>query len=172
VNPTVLALIICGAAAVAESALAGGGVCQRLAQLRMPAYSPPFALWLVIGLLFYAMCFIVLRHLLGGAASSGPQLVALRLLILVLVANALWNVLFFAGEIYARASLHSFPMPLLSPRWWQYFFGFTPSALPYSRATVCTSAWDHSRFDKGFSGAPPASSSMDCRSEQRESTTD
>jgi tryptophan-rich sensory protein len=95
VNPTVLALIICGAAAVAESALAGGGVCQRLAQLRMPAYSPPFALWLVIGLLFYAMCFIVLRHLLGGAASSGPQLVALMLLILVLVANALWNVLFF-----------------------------------------------------------------------------
>jgi tryptophan-rich sensory protein len=95
VNPTVLALIICGAAAVAESVLAGGGVCQRLAQLRMPAYSPPFALWLVIGLLFYAMCFIVLRHLLAGAASSGPQLVALMLLILVLVANALWNVLFF-----------------------------------------------------------------------------
>lgn len=94
-NPTVLALIICGAAAVAESVLAGGGVCQRLAQLRMPAYSPPFALWLVIGLLFYAMCFIVLRHLLAGAASSGPQLVALMLLILVLVANALWNVLFF-----------------------------------------------------------------------------
>ena len=93
-NPTVLALIICGAAAIAEGALAGGGVYQRLAQLRMPAYSPPFALWLVIGLLFYAMCFIVLQRLLG-AASSGPQLVDLMLLILVLLVNALWNVLFF-----------------------------------------------------------------------------
>ncbi len=37
-------------------------------------------------------------------------------------------------------------MPLLSPRWWQYFFGFIPSALPYSRATVCTSFTRRGRF--------------------------
>ena len=48
-NATLLALIICIAAAGLEGALAGGGVRQRLAELRMPLYSPPFALWLVIG---------------------------------------------------------------------------------------------------------------------------
>jgi tryptophan-rich sensory protein len=95
VTPTFLALFICLAAAALEGALAGGGARQRLAQLRMPAYSPPFGLWLLIGLLFYAMCFIVLRHLLANTSFSGPQRLALMLLILVLLANALWNVLFF-----------------------------------------------------------------------------
>jgi tryptophan-rich sensory protein len=95
VTPTLLALIICIAAAALEGALVGGDARQRLTQLRMPAYSPPFALWLMIGLLFYVMCFIVLRHLLGSATFSGFELFALVLLILVLLANAFWNVLFF-----------------------------------------------------------------------------
>ena len=91
---TLSALLICVAAAALEGALAGGGVRQRLAALRMPPYSPPFAVWLLIGLVYYAICFVVLRHLLG----SGPGTfagVALALLIVVLLANALWSVLFF-----------------------------------------------------------------------------
>jgi len=95
VTPTLVAFLICIAAAALEGVLAGSGARQRLAQLIMPPYSPPFVIWLVIGLLFYAMCFIVLRHLLGSAPSSGPRLFALMLLILVLLANAFWSVLFF-----------------------------------------------------------------------------
>ena len=63
-SPTVLGVIICTAAAVLEGVLAGEGIRQRLAQLRMPPYSPPFSLWFVIGFLFYAMCFVILRHVL------------------------------------------------------------------------------------------------------------
>lgn len=87
--------MICIAAAALEGALAGRGVRQRLAQLRMPPYSPPFALWLVIGFLFYAMCFAILRRLLGSGGAVPSHRVALLLLILVLLANALWSVLFF-----------------------------------------------------------------------------
>ena len=93
-NPTLLAIIICIAGAALEGLLAGGGVRQRLAQLRMPPYSPPFALWLLIGAAYYGICLIVLRHLLAGPFT--PSVVAaLALLTLVLLSNALWSVLFF-----------------------------------------------------------------------------
>ncbi|MBA3963769.1 MAG: tryptophan-rich sensory protein [Chthoniobacterales bacterium] len=94
-NPTLLALIICLAAAALEGALAGRAVRQRLAELRMPRYSPSFSLWIVIGVLYYAICFVVLRHLLSYTPSSPGPVVALVLLAVVLLANAFWSVVFF-----------------------------------------------------------------------------
>ena len=94
-SPTVLGVIICTAAAVLEGVLAGEGARQRLAQLRMPPYSPPFALWLVIGFLFYAMCFVILRHVLNTALVSPSEIFTLVLTVVLLLANAFWSVLFF-----------------------------------------------------------------------------
>ena len=94
-SPAVLSLIICTAAAVLEGALAGKDARQWLAQLRMPPYSPPFALWLVIGFLFYAMCFVILRHVLSTGLASPSRVFALVLTIVLLLANAFWSVLFF-----------------------------------------------------------------------------
>src|SRR6266581_4562188 len=94
-NPTLLGVIICAAAAVLEGVLAGKGARQRLTQLRMPPYSPPFALWLVIGFLFYAMCFVILRHLFGIGLVLPSQVFALVLTAVLLLANAFWSVLFF-----------------------------------------------------------------------------
>ena len=94
-SATLLGVIICAAAAVLEAALAGEGARQRLSQLRMPPYSPPFALWLVIGFLFYAMCFVILRHVLSTALVSPSEIFALVLTVLLLLANAFWSVLFF-----------------------------------------------------------------------------
>ena len=94
-SPTLLSVIICATGAVLEGVLAGEGARQRLAQLRMPPYSPPFALWLVIGFLFYAMCFVILRHLLSTGLVSPSQVFALVLTVMVLLANAFWSVLFF-----------------------------------------------------------------------------
>jgi tryptophan-rich sensory protein len=94
-SPTLLALIICLAAAGLERALVGGDARQWLAQLRMPAYSPPFSLWLVIGGLYYTICFVVLRHLLASRPFDQSRFTALVLVIVLLLTNALWNVLFF-----------------------------------------------------------------------------
>jgi tryptophan-rich sensory protein len=94
VKATLSALLICIAAAALEGALAGSGVRQRLAALRMPPYSPPFVVWLLIGLAYYVICFVVLRHLLASGPGNFAG-IALALLIVVLLANALWNVLFF-----------------------------------------------------------------------------
>src|SRR5215469_7393602 len=88
-SPTVLGVIICAAAAVLEAVLAGKGARQRLAQLRMPPYSPPFTLWLVMGFLFYAMCFVILRHVLSTGRVSPSQVFALVLTVLLPLANLL-----------------------------------------------------------------------------------
>jgi benzodiazapine receptor len=90
VSATLLALLICIAAATLEGVLAGSGVRQRLASLRTPPYSPPFPVWLLIGVAYYTICFIVLRQLLAGRFT-----LPLALLVLVLLANALWSILFF-----------------------------------------------------------------------------
>jgi tryptophan-rich sensory protein len=89
-STTLLALVICIGAAALEGVLAGSGVRQRLAALRMPQYSPPFPLWLLIGVAYYTICFIVLRQLLAGSFT-----LPLVLLVLVLLANAFWSILFF-----------------------------------------------------------------------------
>ena len=94
-SPTLLGVIICAAAAVLEGVLAGEDVRQRLARLRMPPYSPPFALWLVIGFLFYAMCFVILRHVFSTGLVSASEVFALVLMVVLLLANAFWSVLFF-----------------------------------------------------------------------------
>lgn len=41
----VTSLVICALAAVVEGALAGGGVKQRFAELRLPSFSPPLGIW-------------------------------------------------------------------------------------------------------------------------------
>jgi tryptophan-rich sensory protein len=94
-SPTLLGVMICAAAAVLEGVLAGEGVRQRLAQLRMPPYSTTFALWLVLGVLFYVMCFVILRHVLSTGLVLASEVFALVLTVVLLLANAFWSVLFF-----------------------------------------------------------------------------
>jgi tryptophan-rich sensory protein len=61
----------------------------------MPPYSPSFAVWILIGVAYYAICFVVLRHLLVATSRTLTQFLTLAMLILVLLANAFWSVLFF-----------------------------------------------------------------------------
>jgi tryptophan-rich sensory protein len=113
VNPTLLALFICLAAATLEGALAGSGVRQRLAELRMPRYSPPFALWIAIGIAYYAICFVVLRRLLTRPSFTPTVVAAITLLLLVLLVNALWNVLFFRWRNLRASFVVFIPYALL-----------------------------------------------------------
>jgi len=95
VKATAIATVSCLIAATLEALLAGGSVRVRLSELRMPAYSPGFRLWMLIGVLYYVMCFLVLRRLLSAGTFSNSHPWALMLVIAVLAANASWNALFF-----------------------------------------------------------------------------
>ena len=105
----------------------------------MPSHSPPFGLWFGIGGVYYAMCFIVLRHLLASRPFTPVLLMAIALVIIILLGNALWSVLFFGRATFGRVSSHLFPMLLLSRPWWQSSFAFILSGLPYLPAILSTS---------------------------------
>jgi len=104
-------------AAALEGALAGSGVRQRLTALRMPRYSPPFTVWLLIGLVYYALCFIVLRQLLAAHSVTLASRVALALLLIVLLGNALWSVLFFRRRDLRASFIAFIPYSVVVPRW-------------------------------------------------------
>ena len=91
------ALAICIAAAALEGVFAGRGVKLRLAQLRQPLHSPPFAVWVGIGLFYYSICFVVLSRLIGAAASP-LRSAGLALVAALLIGNATWNLVVFRHE--------------------------------------------------------------------------
>lgn len=93
-RPALLALGIAIVGASLEGAFAGRGVRQRLAALRQPTASPPLALWVVIGLLYYVTCFGVAYRLLA-LGMGGEGRVAFGLLLAVMFGNAFWNFAFF-----------------------------------------------------------------------------
>ncbi len=74
----------------------------------MSPYSPPFPLWLVIGLVYYAICFIVLRRLLVSGFT-----VSLPLLVVVLLMNASWSILFFRWRDLRASFLAFIPYAIL-----------------------------------------------------------
>jgi tryptophan-rich sensory protein len=90
-----VSLVLCIAAAVLEGVLAGTGVKQRFAELRQPPLSPPLGMWVVIGVLYYAICFAVLYRILSLGLHSALALIAFALLLALMLANAVWNYVFF-----------------------------------------------------------------------------
>ena len=94
-KPTVIATTVCLVAAMSEALVTGADPRSRFRKLRLPSYSPAFGTWILIGLLYYVMCFVILRHLLSAADFSGLYQWALVLMIAMLGGNAAWNALFF-----------------------------------------------------------------------------
>ena len=94
-KPTVIATIVCLIAAVSEALVTGSDPRSRFRKLRLPSYSPAFRIWILIGLFYYVMCFVILRRLLSAADFSGLHRWAFVLVIAMLGGNAAWNALFF-----------------------------------------------------------------------------
>jgi translocator protein len=89
-----VALAVCAASALLEGVLAGPGIRRRLAELRQPRGSPKFGVWVGIGLMYYVTCLILLSRLIGNLGSPLRRL-AVALVIVLLLANAAWNFVFF-----------------------------------------------------------------------------
>jgi tryptophan-rich sensory protein len=98
----VAALGLCVASAALEGLAAGHGVKQRLAELQLPRYSPPFVVWVAIGVLYYVICFGVSYRLLSAGIGLSLRGAAFALLLVLMAINILWNVVFFR-----RKDLHA-----------------------------------------------------------------
>jgi translocator protein len=89
------ALMICLGGAGLESLAAGSGPRAYLATLVLPRRSPSFGGWIVVGLVYYTVCAILLYRLIARGLGTPGVAAAVILLLVLMVANAFWNYLFF-----------------------------------------------------------------------------
>lgn len=101
-------LAICMLGAALEGLFAGSGIKQRLATLRLPSYAVPFWGWMVIGVLYYLICFSVLYRLFLLPPSPG-RTAAFALIGAFMFINALWNYFFFRTRNLFHAYLLGLP---------------------------------------------------------------
>ncbi|HEV2841210.1 MAG TPA: TspO/MBR family protein [Chthoniobacterales bacterium] len=100
--------MICAIGAGLEGLFAGGGVKRRLASLRMPAYAVPFWGWVLIGGMYYVICFVIWTRLFL-LPHSPARSIAFVLLAKMMFINAFWNYLFFRARHLQFAYLIGVP---------------------------------------------------------------
>ena len=87
----------CIVAAAVEGACAGRNVKSFFERLRFPRYSAPLWLWSIIGGLYYVIfCFVLFRLL--RLPGTPLRTVAVALIAVMLIANALTNYLIFRSQ--------------------------------------------------------------------------
>src|ERR1700738_2305803 len=97
-NPNILtALAVCFAGVLLEGLCAGSGVKKYLGELRWPSFSPPLWAWYTIGVVYYVVVFVCLYRVLRCPPLPFRN-AALALLLVIVVLNAFWNVLFFRAK--------------------------------------------------------------------------
>jgi benzodiazapine receptor len=104
---------ICALGAALEGLFAGRGIKQRLASLRLPSYAVPFWGWMVIGGLYYVICFSVLYRLFLLPSSPGRS-AAFALIGALMFVNALWNYFFFRTRNLFHAYLLGLPYGMIA----------------------------------------------------------
>ncbi|MEY2520924.1 MAG: translocator protein [Verrucomicrobiota bacterium] len=104
----IYSLVICAFGAALEGLFAGGGIKQRLTTVRSPSYAVPFWGWMIIGALYYVICFAVLYRLFL-LPHAPARSAAFTLLGAIMFINALWNYFFFRTGNLFHAYLLGFP---------------------------------------------------------------
>lgn len=112
-GPLSVALVACLSAAALEGLAAGRGAREFLAALRSPRGSPPFPVWVAIGILYYLVCGTAIFRLAGFPAATVAWRTAVALLAAVMLANAGWNYVFFRRHDLRGAFLYLIPYSLL-----------------------------------------------------------
>ena len=109
----IYSVAICALGVALEGLFAGGGIKQRLASLRLPSHAVPFWGWMVIGGLYYLICFSVLCRLFLLPPSRGRS-AAFALVGAILFINALWNYFFFRTRNLRYAYLLGLPYGVIA----------------------------------------------------------
>lgn len=141
-----------------EGVFAGGGIKQRLAELRVPRYAPPLWGWIVIGALYYVICFVVLYRLFSLPATMAWRQCALVLLGGLMFINALWNLFFFRTRNLYHAYLIGLPYSVIAlALFWVLLHLDRPAAwclLPYLLYLFYANAFGYRAWK--LNQAPPA----------------
>lgn len=106
------AAAICVVSAAIEGLCAGSGVKAFFATLRTPKYSAPLPVWYAIGVGYYVTFGLILYRLLVLPGPSRSAQGALALVVTMMLANALWNFVFFRARNLFIAFVTSSAAPL------------------------------------------------------------
>ncbi len=104
-GPITYAALCCAVGVALEGVCAGADIRKRLAELRKPPFAPPLGVWIVIGVFYYAVCFVVLYRLFSVTSDAPFRFTAILLILLLMVINAAWNWFFFRTRNLLHALL-------------------------------------------------------------------
>jgi translocator protein len=104
---------VCVIAAALEGACAGRNVKSYFAKLKSPPYSPPLWVWYIVGGLYYGTFFLVVYRVLTRGNNSSLAKTTLVVVLAMMLANALWNYLFFRAQKLFASVLVAFLAPVM-----------------------------------------------------------
>ena len=114
VSAILISLLICIVSVILEGLFAGKNVKEFIAKLRSPKYAPPFWVWIVIGVLYYIVCFFISYRVLKHDGDDSLKTTALVLLLTMMGANAIWNYVFLRAQNLFLSFMAFIPYPLLA----------------------------------------------------------
>src|SRR5689334_21050329 len=91
-HPFIVAIGMCAMAVGGEALLMGHGGTAFMKSISQPWFAPPVWAWSLIGLAYYAICFTVAYRL---AKQPRTDVVAGAMLLSVMIANTVWNYVYF-----------------------------------------------------------------------------
>lgn len=94
-HPLLVACAICFVSVAAEAAAAGKNPRSYLKSIRQPHWALPFWSWYIVGLFFYGACLVSMYMMLANDPSLPLRWRAIKFLVLIMVLNPVWNVIFF-----------------------------------------------------------------------------
>ena len=103
---------VCVFMAALEGACAGNKVKSYFATLRSPSYAAPLWVWYIIGVGYYATFLFILYRILKLQTNSILKPVTLGLVLFMMMANALWNYVFFRARNLLLAFVTSSAAPI------------------------------------------------------------
>ena len=103
----------CAVCAALEGVCAGSGVRAFFTTLRAPKYSAPLPVWYAIGVMYYLTFGFVLYRLLSLPQTDTLIRLALALVAAMMLANALWNLVFFRARNLFVACITGAAAPIL-----------------------------------------------------------
>ncbi|MBC8108644.1 MAG: tryptophan-rich sensory protein [Anaerolineae bacterium] len=90
-----ISLTVCLCAAVLEGLFAGRNVKATFASLRFPRYSPPLWAWILVGVVYYVLFFVIVFRILRTDQHELLAALCLVTATKMMFINAFWNLLFF-----------------------------------------------------------------------------
>jgi tryptophan-rich sensory protein len=142
-----ISLALCILAAALEGACAGKNVKSHFATLRSPSYAAPLWVWYIIGIGYYATFFFIVYRVLKLHTDSILKPVTLSLVVFMMIANALWNYVFFRARKLFLAFVTGSIAPIFDAALFICLFGLDRvtawSLVPYLLYRVYAVYWGY-----------------------------